>query len=200
MPWVRRDVRAFESHYKCNSTPWDMGHIQPAVAALLDAGEVSGKVLEVGCGTARHAIAAAQLGLDVTGVDFAPTAIERAQKLVDESGVKVDLHVVDIANPNYKYTDTFDTVMDIGLYHVLDDEQRAFYVSNLGKIVKTGGKVLLMCISDRDRGLGPRKISQKELRDSFASGWSFNYIRPAICETGVHPNGAMAWIASISKI
>jgi SAM-dependent methyltransferase len=57
--------------------PWDIGRPQPAFQALADAGSVSGRVLDVGCGTGEHALMAARLGLDATGIDLAIPAPRR---------------------------------------------------------------------------------------------------------------------------
>ena len=37
----------------------------------------------------------------------------------------------------------------------------------------------MLCFSDREPpGYGPRRIAEREIRESFAEGWSINYIRP----------------------
>lgn len=45
------------------------------------------RILEVGCGTASNIFFAAQMGFDVTGIDFAPTAIDFAKKKVSRKSV-----------------------------------------------------------------------------------------------------------------
>lgn len=59
---------------------------QPAFAALADAGALQGRVLDVGCGTGEHAILAAGLGLDATGVDLAANALRTADDKARASG------------------------------------------------------------------------------------------------------------------
>ena len=56
-----------------------IGEPQPAIVALERAGLISGKVLDVGCGTGEHTILLTRLGYDVLGIDFAPNAIEQAR-------------------------------------------------------------------------------------------------------------------------
>jgi SAM-dependent methyltransferase len=49
--------------------PWDIDRPQSVFAALAAAGQVRGRVLDIGCGTGEHALLAASLGLDAIGVD-----------------------------------------------------------------------------------------------------------------------------------
>jgi 2-polyprenyl-3-methyl-5-hydroxy-6-metoxy-1,4-benzoquinol methylase len=60
----------FDALY-AGTPPWDIGRPQPAFLALAEAGALKGRVLDVGCGTGEHALMAAELGLEATGVDVA---------------------------------------------------------------------------------------------------------------------------------
>lgn len=58
-----------------------MGHRATAASFdhLATAGEVVGRVLDVGCGTGEHALMAASLGYEAVGVDMSMRAIELAK-------------------------------------------------------------------------------------------------------------------------
>ena len=60
--------------------PWDIGRPQPAFVTLLEGGAIRRRVLDVGCGTGEHALMAAGLGLDATGVDLAANALRTAEQ------------------------------------------------------------------------------------------------------------------------
>jgi 2-polyprenyl-3-methyl-5-hydroxy-6-metoxy-1,4-benzoquinol methylase len=68
----------FDASYT-GTPPWDIGRPQPAFLALAEAGALRGRVLDVGCGTGEHALMAAGLRLEATGIDTAPTAIALAE-------------------------------------------------------------------------------------------------------------------------
>ena len=55
-----------------------------------------GKVIEFGCGEGRDSIFLAHSGYDVTGVDIAPSAINRAREWAREEGLEIDFHVGDV--------------------------------------------------------------------------------------------------------
>jgi cyclopropane fatty-acyl-phospholipid synthase-like methyltransferase len=95
----------------------------------------------------------------------------------------------------------FDTVIDSGLFHVFDDEQRRQYVDSLHAAVRAGGRYFLACFSDRQPGdWGPRRVSEKEILDAFEQGWKVNTIRPEEFDVNLDPPTAVAWLAKITRI
>jgi len=46
---------SFDSAYR-GTPPWDIGRPQPAIERLADNGQITGLVLDVGCGTGEHTI------------------------------------------------------------------------------------------------------------------------------------------------
>src|SRR5438445_2584018 len=137
----------------------------------MEEGEFRGRVLDAGCGTGEHTLMAAARGFDATGIDASPRAIEIAQRKAIDRDISARFLVWDalaLANLN----EQFNTVLDSGLFHVFDDERRAQYVQSLASVVKPGGTYLMCCFSEREPGdWGPRRVTQDEIRASFADGW-----------------------------
>jgi len=69
----------FNSIYK-GIPPWDIGRPQKEIIRLAKDGEISGRVLDVGCGTGENALYLAGLGFEVWGIDAAPAAIKKAKR------------------------------------------------------------------------------------------------------------------------
>ena len=69
----------FELAYQ-GKPPWDIGRPQKEYVQLEQAGEIVGSVLDVGCSTGENALYLAEHGHEVWGVDFTPTAIQKAQE------------------------------------------------------------------------------------------------------------------------
>jgi SAM-dependent methyltransferase len=188
----------FETAYH-GIPPWDIGRPQQEYIRLAAAGEITGDVLDVGCGTGENALYLATLGHTVWGIDTAPSAIEKARQKARDRGIEVHFLVRDAMNLN-QIEKSFDTVIDSGLFHALSDLERPCFVRNLIDVLNPGGTYFMLCFSDREPGgYGPRRISQPEIREVFASGWRINYIRPAIFENRIKAEGAKAWIASITR-
>ncbi len=103
--------------------------------------------------------------------------------------------------------EVFDSVIDCGLFHVFSDEDRARYVTGLASVVKPGGKIVMMCFSDKEPpGDGPRRVSQDEIRDAFAQGWDVESIKEARFETRpdlkdirFSEGGPFAWFCVIRR-
>jgi 2-aminoadipate transaminase len=187
----------FDAVY-AGSPSWDIGRPQPALLDLAEAGAWRGRVLDVGCGTGEHALLAARLGLDGTGVDVAPAAIALAIEKGGRHGSSARFLVADLLGTDD--LGPFDTVVDSGFFHVLDDDERRRYAETLGRIVRPGGSCFLLCFSEREPGgWPPRRVSEQEIRGSFAGRWKVDSIEAAtfVLRGGHEP--AAAWLARLTR-
>ena len=188
----------FDSAYQ-GTPPWDIGRPQKEFVELVRRGEITGSVLDIGCGTGEHALFFAGEGHEVWGIDSAPAAIQKAQEKAAQRGLPVHFCVLD-ARDLSRLNRTFDTVTDSGLFHTLSDEDRPVFVDNLAAILSPKKNYFMLCFSDREpAGYGPRRITKREIQDSFSDGWTINYIRPAIFESRTRAEGPRAWLSSITK-
>lgn len=194
----------FESMY-AGQPPWDIGKPQQPFVNV--AKQVTGSVLDAGCGTGDTALFFAARGHPVTGIDFLEEPIRRAKRKAEERGVSATFLVKD-AMTLKDWSERFDSVIDSGLFHVFSDEDRAKYVAGMHTVLKAGGRIFLMCFSDEEPGTqGPRRVSRKELQEAFARGWKIESISPCRVETRpdfkeftFSPGGPKAWFAVIQRV
>lgn len=198
-PLRPRHREDFDEMY-AGTPPWDIGRPQRPFVALADAGGLGRKVLDAGCGTGEHTLMAAERGLDATGVDMAGTAIAAAKSKAEARGLAARFLVWDALDlPGLG--ERFDTVLDCGLFHVFDDEDRARFLPSLRDAVTPGGRYFMLCFSDRQPGdWGPRRITEAELRESFADGWHIDSLEPSTIEITLDPGGAKAWLVAMTRI
>lgn len=201
LPGPRRARRTedFDALYAAGTPPWDIGRPQPAFVELAGRGRLVGRLLDVGCGTGEHALMAAALGVDTTGIDTAVTALSAARTKAGERDVVVrflECDALELASLG----EQFDTVLDCGLFHVFDDDDRPRFVDGLRASLSAGGWYYMLCFSDRQPGdWGPRRIREDEIRSAFADGWTVEAIEPTRIEITIDPGAAYAWRASILR-
>jgi cyclopropane fatty-acyl-phospholipid synthase-like methyltransferase len=202
MPIPDRGV--FENMY-AGLPPWEIGRPQKA---FVDAAEqITGSILDAGCGTGENALFFGERGHRVTGIDFLAEPINRAKKKAAERRLDVTFLVLD-ATALKQLRDVFDSVIDSGLFHVFSDDDRRRYVDGLSSVIKPGGRVFLLSFSDEEPGeQGPRRVSQKEILIAFADGWKVESIEATRCE--VRPDvtdftfsegGPKAWFATVRRL
>jgi SAM-dependent methyltransferase len=192
--------------------PWDIGRPQPAFVRLARQGLLTGQLLDAGCGTGEQTLLAASSGADALGVDVSPLAIERARGKAAARGVPAAVggqkgtarfEVADALSLG-DLGQSFDTILDSGLFHVFDDRSRARYVTSLASVLRPGGRLYLMCFSDRQPGtVGPRRVSQDELRAAFSDGWTIVAIQADAFEVNrgfFDGTTTQAWLATVSRV
>jgi len=183
--------------------PWDIGKPQMAFIEAVD--QITGTVIDLGCGTGEHALFFAQRGHLVTGIDVVAEAIARAKTKARERGLDATLLVQD-ALALEGMPQQFDSGIDCGLFHVFSDADRPKYVNGVAGVLKPDGRLFLLCFSDQEpAGAGPRRVSQAEIRAAFSSGWKVESIRESRFEVAPQfaflfsQGGPFAWFCVIRR-
>jgi SAM-dependent methyltransferase len=174
----------FDSSY-VGRPPWDINEPQPALLALLDEHPPAGRVLDVGCGTGALAMALAERGLAVLGVDLAEAAIAqaraRAAGLPPEVAQRTEFRIGDAVHPS-TLPGPFGAVVDSGFFHLLGRAERACFAAELaGALAESGRYYLLGFAIASPIQTAPRQVVVGELQTLFAPerGWRILTLRPA---------------------
>lgn len=193
LPW--------DASYHDGPAPWDIDRPQPAIVRVASAGGFAGAVLDAGCGSGENALYVASLGLSVLGVDVAETALVNARRSAEDRGIEAEFAVAD-AFELEGLGRRFDTVLDCGLFHTFDGDERARYVASLTSVTEHGGTLYVLCFSDIGPDTGPHPVGREVLSAAFDSGagWHVAAIESDRIQTRYHDNGAPAWLATIERI
>jgi SAM-dependent methyltransferase len=193
-----RQLMTWDDAYRSGRPPWDIGAPQPEIVRLAEAGVISGEIIDVGCGTGENALYLARRGLTVVGIDGAPTAIELARAKA-EPGVSATFVVGDALALD-RLERTFDVAIDCGLFHTFSDLQRGRFVTSLRQVVRPSGRYVMLCFSERQPGdAGPRRVTQAEIRATFADGWVVDSVEPARFAARQPMGEAQAWLAQLTR-
>jgi SAM-dependent methyltransferase len=193
LPW--------DASYDDGPAPWDVGRPQPAIVRVASEGGLAGAVLDAGCGTGENALHVASLGLSVLGVDVATTALAIAREKAEKRGVEVEFAAADALRLE-RLGRRFATVLDCGLFHTFDSDERSRYVASLASVTEHDGTLYLLCFSDGGPDTGPHPVTEEELRAAFdvRTGWHVKAIESDRLQTRFHDDGAPAWLATIKRI
>jgi len=198
----RASGRSWDATYRdADPAPWDIGRPQAPFVRIASERGFAGPVLDAGCGTGEHALLAASLGVRVLGVDLAATAVSLARTKSLERGLDAEFAVAD-AFELQRLGRTFHTVLDCGLFHTCDTNERPRYVASLASATEPGATLYLLCFSDEAPDFGPHPISREELRTAFDDhdGWKIVSVEPdRIHTTFTGDEGIAAWFATMRR-
>jgi ubiquinone/menaquinone biosynthesis C-methylase UbiE len=171
------------------------------VVRLASGGGFAGAVLDAGCGTGENALHVASLGFQVLGVDVAETAVATAREKAQTRGLEAQFVVADALQLS-RLGRVFETVLDCGLFHTFDGDERRGYVASVASVTERDATLHVLCFSDVGPDTGPHPVSREELKAAFdhSTGWRIAAIGPERTETRFHADGAPAWLATIKRI
>jgi len=115
--------------------PWDSGITPPELFEFIQS-HPAGRAIDIGCGTGTNVITLAKTGWQITGLDFAPRAIQIAKRKIKKANVQATLFTDDATRMN-KVTGQFDLALDLGCFHSL--ENKADYLTQLDRILAPNG-------------------------------------------------------------
>ncbi len=127
------------------------------------------------------------------GVDLAETAVALAREKAVDRGIDAEFAVADAFELD-RLGRSFATVLDCGMFHTCDEEERPKYVASLASVTERDGTLYLLCFGDKAPALGggPHPVHQDELRAAFdaRSGWDVVTIDPDLHPDHVHARPA----------
>jgi SAM-dependent methyltransferase len=123
----------------------------------------SARILDVGCGTGRHAIELTRRGYDVTGVDLSPSQLDLAREKSAAEGL--DIRFIQQDAREMAFDQEFDLVIMLceGGFPLMETDEENFRIlQGAARAIKTGGKFIFTTLN----GLFPLFHSVKDFMDS----------------------------------
>lgn len=98
-------------------------------------------VLDVGCGTGVIALLLAELGHNVTGMDFSEGMLGRAREKSSDLNLPVEFRFGDAENPPFE-DETFDAITNRHLLWTLPNPEKA--IAEWRRVLRPGGRVVII--------------------------------------------------------
>ncbi|MCL1811568.1 MAG: class I SAM-dependent methyltransferase [Methanomassiliicoccaceae archaeon] len=168
-PESGRQADCWEKFYRDHKRPWrGMGKVD------LDL-EPGSRVLDIGCGNGKTTATLIKMGMDVTGLDFSPTAISQC---IGAFGDKAKFTIAECDHMPFPDR-SFDAAIAVHIFEHLDDTQVRDTVKEISRVLVPGGLVLVRSFAvgdarsegrDRNRrgnGIEYRYYTEKEMENIF---------------------------------
>jgi methyl halide transferase len=184
----------WESQYASGYTGWDLGMVSPPLKDFIDQVEdKSLRILIPGCGNAYEAeYLSAQGFTNITLVDIAPTATERARKML---GDKVKVIEGDFIDLEGKY----DLILEQTFFCALDPVLRKAYVAKTHDLLTDGGKIAgVMFNKAFDKQGPPFGGTSEAYRELFMDKFHIKTLAP--CYNSVPPRAGTEVFIQFIKI
>lgn len=129
--------------------PWETGKPDEQLVELVGSGIIrkGAKVIDLGCGLGTQTVYLAEKGFDAIGIDISETAVKKAKKRAEDTGVNANFVAGDVTNMPFE-DEQFDFVYDRGCLHHLLPEKRDLYASEIKRITSPGGLFSLLVFAD----------------------------------------------------
>jgi len=157
--------RLYERVDRPEDLRWHSRTIPDLFYTAINSLKKQGRALDLGCGTGLTSIALARQGYTVTGIDFAPKAIEFARQQAQQAQVSVEFLAADMFN--WQPTGVFDVIVDFGCLHGIVGHYRHIYLKLILQWLAAGGDYILLHFGKKHRfdfnPVGPRRVSHRSM-------------------------------------
>ncbi len=171
-----------DADYAPGDPGWNIGAMQPEIAALERQGQFRSPVLDSGCGVGVTALTLAEKGYETVGLDLSHDAINKARKSAHQRGLSARFHATDLSKST-GFDSHFNTVIDGLVFHCLPDEQRDGYIRSTAQALRPGGKFFALVFATEafppGVEFGPRPFDEHQLRDVISRHLVVDEIRHA---------------------
>lgn len=162
--------------YPLDTLGWELGRPRPILVEYIENCAIPrGRVLDLCCGAGTNTVYLAEKGFDVVGIDVSPTAIEYAQAQARQAHVNIDFIVESFLELTFKAS-IFDFIFDMGCFHHVEPEDRDKFLSDVCRVLKTGGLYMLTSFSSQN-GLAWNHFTEQQLKEFFEEFFAFKAIR-----------------------
>lgn len=158
----------WNDRYRDGDLPWDTGLPSSELQLVLTRHAIQPcRALELGCGTGTNSAWLAKQGFEVTGIDLAPLAVERAEKRAHAAGVNMDFVVADVLHLP-ALDGPFAFFFDRGCYHAVRRSAPGQYAPAVARQLATGARGLILAGNAREpHDPGPPVVTEEQMRDEL---------------------------------
>ncbi|WP_343642879.1 methyltransferase domain-containing protein [Roseateles sp.] len=143
------DREFWQQRFESGQTGWDRGGPHPQLAAWLEEGVLpkGARIAVPGCGRGHELAVLARAGLDVTGLDYTPAAVDIARAKLKEEQLPGRVEQADVLA--WRPDQPLDLVYEQTCLCALHPDQWTTYAEQLQRWLKPGGRLLALFMQAR---------------------------------------------------
>ncbi|MDD4310027.1 MAG: class I SAM-dependent methyltransferase [Candidatus Cloacimonetes bacterium] len=106
------------------------------------------RILDIGCGTGRHAIELSKRGYKVTGIDLAMAQLERARQKASDQNLDIDLRQMDARSLSFEAEFDMAIMLCEGAFPLMETDEMNFQIlQGAYRALKHGGKLIFTTLN-----------------------------------------------------
>lgn len=189
------DAPDWDAMYRMGTPPWETGKAADELVRIIGEERLIEPcpTLELGCGSGADAVYLAQRRFEVTAVDCAAIALERAHLRAERAGAPVRFVLEDVFE-FAREEGPFDLVYDAGFYHSVRAYDLDRLLDMLWRVTQPGSLYLALvgAAGERAKG-GPPQVAKDDIRDELGRLFDFVHMREFRFESPHRREGYRGW-------
>lgn len=155
---------------------WHNANAEQTVDSLVQRGwiEKTDRLLDIGCGTGEITAAFARSCEQATGIDFAATAIDRANQSFKSNASNLKFRAIDFCTELPGNFGTFTRLFDRGCFHGIPPDLQQSYLRNILRCLRPAAKFCLICKAQKLDEVASSE-SEAAIRDHVVSIFSRHF-------------------------
>ena len=180
--------------YRQGNPPWETNRPAAELVRVVEKGLIKPcSVLELGCGSGADAVWLARRGFEVTAVDCAAIALERAHVRAEQADATVRFVLADVFEFAVE-EGPFQLIYDAGFYHCVRQYDLDRHLDMLWRITQPRALYFALVGADGEQAEGgPPQVSEDEIYGELGRIFDFVHLRPFRFESPRRKEGYAGW-------
>ncbi len=166
--------------YRRNELNWDLGEPSPPFVQLHESGRIAPcRVAVPGCGSGWEVAWLARRGYRVTGIDFAPEALERVAARLAADNLTAELLHADLFDLPESAFGRFDLVLEQTCFCAIEPHRRGEYVAAVHRMLVPSGRLIALFYDHGEPDGPPFTTTPGQVRELFSDHFSIDSLTMA---------------------
>lgn len=162
----------WQKHYAEDDLRWDLGQVAPPFVRLWEENKLGqGRVIIPGCGRGHEVLFLAENGFQVTGLDYAPGAVDLLSRALKDKGLQADVLHQDFFQLGEDHHSKYDLMLEQAFFCAIHPSKRSAYVETAARILKPGGLLAGLFYETNEDGGPPFNTTPADILEHFSDAF-----------------------------